>query len=306
MHIISLEKGYAIITENDNGGYDIEDYEGMNSKEEYIDGVSAPIHLLPIGQIVIDRFNRSWDEYKQQGGKRNTALPTSRHSLSSPHCPHWIFPDKKPTNYPLSNIDFRSDLSFIPTTFIPFMGTFAPVFEVSDVSELYFYDLYRMKVSDLQIKQCKDCGHAFVAKTKAVRCNKCRESGAGEKQKWSNLKGDQTRSTIRRIMQRNEGNKRKFTYRDKSYNRYKGDLENLIAQHKQDDTADDFAVFVSMLDKADTLYYDLCKFYNPETNYDDEACKEWETSRRLFLSADNLIEWLRCQYEKAGIADKFS
>ena len=204
MYVLSLENGYAQVEQNDAGGYDLIEQEGGTVCKLKVGKRNKDVRIISIGQIVTDRYNKSLQSYKDAGGTVEEVLrlhETGKKKVAPPYPPTWIYPKKKPAEQSLTGMKF-SDMPYIKVCYIQFMGELTPVFSVNSLSELYFYDLFRMKAAGVLIRECMDCGRAFPAKTTAVRCEDCRKAGMGERKKQSNLKNNPTRSLIKQIKDR--------------------------------------------------------------------------------------------------------
>lgn len=292
MYILSLENGYAEIIQNENNEYSIVDHKEYSVADKItVHHRKRTVHLIPVGQIVFDRFNRSWDEYKKLGGKRTAAI--TKHGVHS-DCPQWIFPDDKPQEFDFYNPDLLN-LPYIPVIHLTINGSVRELFKVKSLSELYFYDLSRLKLQIGQVKQCISCGHAFIAKTKAIVCDDCRKSGVIEERKRENLKKDKTRSTIKNIKDR-------ISKRNCMYTDYLNNLCAVIDSHKDADTDDCFKEFIAKLDIFDRKYFELCKYFTGDTCYcEDDYFKEWQQSKTQFPNVADMEEWLRGWFNKIGL-----
>jgi hypothetical protein len=303
MYILTLDKGYALIeqrTKKDGtDAYYLADYENGTAEKIRVGRTEKSVCIIPTGQIVIDQFNNSWERYKASGGKRDKALSHKKFLLSTGRaaCPSWIYPEEPPTAFDLHDIDLIQD-RFIKTAFIPYNGTLTPVFDVQNVSELYFYDLFRLKTEGIPLAQCTHCGRAYRKVTTRKYCDKCSSEGVSQRKKQENLKSDIWSSTYKKIRDRGLKDKDK----EYIYSGYNAELLKHIDEHRNTCRTDShfqngkdypYITEINLLDKA---YRKLCK-HNNIYLYDSD----WKVRRELFLTADNPAEWLKQEYKNAGL-----
>lgn len=295
MYVLVMDNGYSEIIESENNSYEFVNHKEYNlSTKITINGRKRTIHLIPIGSIVIKQFNESWDNYKAAGGIRTEALRRNVKSLNPPYCPLWIFPNEKPVEYDLYNFSF-SDLPFIPASYITINGKLRELFQVNKLSELYFYDLFRLKEKQNAIKQCKECGHAFIANTRAIVCDSCRKEGKIEERKRKNLMKDEIRKRFHQIKQRNAPGKRPCIY-----SLYYANICEIIQSHIESDNKNDLKNFSIQLDSLDRKFFRLCQYFASDGCYcDDDIRQEWKQKQREFLYVSNMEAWLKSWYEKA-------
>lgn len=297
MYVLVMDRGYVEIVQSENKSYELENHREYSlSTELTIKGHKRTIHLIPIGSIVMNQFNQNWDNYKKEGGSRTEALHKNTISLIPPYCPTWIFPDEKPVEYDLYNFEF-ADLPYIPMTYITVNGKLRELFQVDKLSDLYFYDLFRLKENKNTVKQCKECGHAFIANTRAIVCDECRKAGKIEERKRKNLMGDETRKKFHQIKQRNAQGKRPCTY-----SKYYADICRLISNHIDSDNKNDLKQFALQLDSLDRKYFKLCQYFASDICYcDEEILEKWQQKQQEFLYAPDMETWLKAWYKKAMI-----
>lgn len=295
LYVLVMEKGYAEIIQSENGSYHLVDHKEYNlSTQITINEQKRNIHLIPIGSIVIQQFNKNWDNYKKDGGKRVEALTQNIKSLTPPYCPMWIFPDEKPTEYDIQVLDF-CNLPYVPVTHITINGKLRELFKLNNLADLYFYDLFRLKRHANTVKQCKECGHAFIANTRAIVCDTCRKAGKIEERKRKNLMGDEVRKKFHQIKQRNAPGKRPCIYP-----LYYADICDVIQNHLKSDSQDELKHFSCKLDSLDRKFFKLCQYFASDNCYcEDDVIKEWQYEQRKFLYVEDMEKWLKAWYSKA-------
>lgn len=182
-------------------------------------------------------------------------------------------------------------------TYITVNGKLRELFQVDKLSDLYFYDLFRLKENKNTVKQCKECGHAFIANTRAIVCDECRKAGKIEERKRKNLMGDETRKKFHQIKQRNAQGKRPCTY-----SKYYADICRLISNHIDSDNKNDLKQFALQLDSLDRKYFKLCQYFASDICYcDEEILEKWQQKQQEFLYAPDMETWLKAWYKKAMI-----
>lgn len=300
MFILSLDTGYVQIEQNEKGGYDLIEYEGGTVCKLKIGRHNKDVHIIPIGQIVTDRYNKNLQSYMDAGGTVEEVLQvhqTGKIKIAHPYVPIWLYPKKKPAEESITNMDF-ADMPYVKVCYIQFMGKLTPMFAVDNLSELYFYDLFRMKTAGVLIRECADCGRAFIAKTTAVRCSDCRKAGLGEKKKRANIKNDPARQLIYKIKDRNKNGKRNTSI---AYQTYYANLCYVIQTHTENDSPEDLLEYAKMLDSQDKRYFKLCKFFDTDC-YNENLINEWNVVKSKFpADIENLEQWIEQWYEKAGL-----
>lgn len=301
MFILSLDTGYAQIEQLETGEYTVVDYEGGTPCKLKIRKKAQSVKIIPIGQIVIDNYNCSLKSYLDNGGSVEEVLRLHKENklkIKAPYPPLWIYPNKKPKEYALSEISLADDPTYLKVGYIQFMGQLTPVFSVDKISDLYFYDLLRMKSTGLLIRECEDCGCAFLAKTTAVRCSDCRKAGLGEKKKRDNIKNDPARQLIYKIKDRNKNGKRNTGI---SYQTYYANLCYVIQTHTENDSPEDLLEYAKMLDRQDKRYFKLCKFFDTDC-YNENLINEWNAVKSKFpADIESPEQWIEQWYEKAGL-----
>ena len=316
MFVLAVKTGYFIVEGNTAEGYSIEELEnaiaGKTEKEKAgyrlaINGSKKWVKLIKIGDIALQRYNANIADYQAQGGSIETAetmFHSKRICLSPPFPPIWLFPDKQ-VYLALSDIDFQSDIVFSQVGFIPFDDGIVPVFNVTSIEELYWYDLFRMRAAELRIKRCEDCGSAFVAKTTAIRCDNCRRAGKGEVRKQANLKNDPARKLIKGILNRSANGKRPFMP-----NNYLNDLARIINNLRKDKKNSPLELLscLKKWDSWDRTYYKLCRYFRDEDENDNisdyELQNKWKQEYTQFPKTENPERWLSEWCEKAHITMK--
>ena len=300
MYVLSLKNGYAQIKQNDVGGYDLIEHEdGTVCKLKLGKRTFKDVQIIPIGQIVTDRYNENLQSYMDAGGTVEEVLSvhkTGKIKIAPPYVPFWIYPQKKPVELSLSDIDY-SDMPYTKVCYIQFMGELTPIFAVDSLSDLYFYDLFRMKTAGVLFRECTDCGRAFLAKTTAVRCEDCRKAGMGEKKKYQNRKGDNARNILYKIKDR----ARKRDSSPEYQNGYYNPLHNLIATAIENLTGKELLERAQELETLDSKFSKLRRRINAN-NYaiDDETYKQWQKECYTMFTQENPEQWLRNWYDKAG------
>ena len=194
-------------------------------------------------------------------------------------------------------MDF-ADMPYIKVCYIQFMGELTPVFAVSNLSELYFYDLFRMKTAGVLIRECADCGRAFIAKTTAVRCEDCRKAGMGEQKKRNNLKSDPARNLLHKIKDRAKKRDSSPEYQYGYYN----SLHNLIEDTTDALTGNQLLEKANEINTLDSTFWKLHRYMKSDycAVYDEEIYKQWEKERYTMFTQENPEQWLRDWYNKAG------
>ncbi|MCD7957882.1 MAG: hypothetical protein LUG93_19450 [Lachnospiraceae bacterium] len=295
MYILILDEGYLHIEKDEKGQYSIVEYEGEQAVECSLKVMSRKkaVRIMPFGQIVINQYNHELDKYIADGGTVSEVLRFHSNNklkkLKEPYPPQWIILADK-GQQSISDIDFENDPTYVSTSYVRFMGKLVPIFQVNRISDLYFYDLYRIQTADLIIKECIDCGHAFIARTTAIRCQKCRDAGFGERKKRMNRKSDPARSKAYKIVDRNCPNKRNP---DITYNGYQGQLQNVIADSAEERSAKDHLDFLNLLDAMDKRFFNLCKYFSSDNCIaDDETYNEWQTAKKQFPNVQDMKAWI--------------
>lgn len=300
MYVLSMDNGYVQIEQNEKGGYDLIEYEGGTVCKLKIGKRNKDVHIIPIGQIVTDGYNKKLQSYMDAGGTVEEILQihkTGKIKIAAPYVPLWIYPKKKPAEQSITNMDF-ADMPYIKVCYIQFMGELTPVFAVSNLSELYFYDLFRMKTAGVLIRECADCGRAFIAKTTAVRCEDCRKAGMGEQKKRNNLKSDPARNLLHKIKDRAKKRDSSPEYQYGYYN----SLHNLIADTTDALTGNQLLEKANEINTLDSTFWKLHRYMKSDycAVYDEEIYKQWEKERYTMFTQENPEQWLRDWYNKAG------
>lgn len=294
MFILSLDAGYAVMELAENGEYLVANYEGGIPYKLRIGKRPQSVRIIPIGEIVINRYNHSLQAYLDNGGNVKEVLrlhKEKKRKIKPPYPPEWIYPSEKPVEYALSEISLADDPTYLKVAYIQFMGRITPVFSVDKVDDLYFYDLLRMKSAELLIKECEDCGKAFLAKTTAVRCSECREAGLGEKKKRDNIKNNPARQLVYKIKDRNKNGKRDMNL---AYPLYYANLCYAIQTHtpESNECTPEFLQFAKELDRLDKLYFKLCKFFDADC-FDETLIQQWNAEKSKFpANIEETDKWI--------------
>ena len=307
MFILSLEKGYAQIEDVSEEvyvepHYVIIEYPNGPLCKLTIGRRTENVHIIPTGQIAIDVYNENQQKYLDGGGTVEELLKAYKSgkwliSLEPLYAHFWPFSQKPPKEQDLSDLDF-SILPYIKVCFIQYMGEQIPVFSVEELSDLYYYDLYRLKTSRKIVRACEDCGKAFFAHTTAVRCDDCRKAGAGEKKKRDNLNRDLAKKQIKRIMDRD---------RRRSKDRYHYQLLDQIREArdrmaKGEFTQEEFEKRIKEIDELDEKYMRL------KRRIDSAICcmpeymfKRWKDEGHTMFIQDDPEKWLKEWYKRAKL-----
>lgn len=296
MYVLSLPEGYAQIDKSEDGTIAFVEYKDGTPVKLKIKGKSKTVSIIPVGQIVLDSFNKSWEEYKQAGGTRKVAIKRSRVSISQPYCPKWIYPKEKVPDFSIDDINQHFMENSIEVTYIPFSKEIHPVFSVDRISQLYYYDLLRMKSAGLSIKQCCECGKAFRSSTTGKYCMDCRKAGVREKKKYDNLKNDPALRIFKKITDRNNPRQRAVI----NSSDYLNNLRNVIDEHKQNDSEQQLRDFATLLSALDKRYYALYKhFGNDKYEYygDEQLFEKWQKEKNKFPKVPDMTAWIE-QWEK--------
>lgn len=296
MYVLSLPEGYVQIDKSEDGTIAFVEYKDGISVKLKIKGKSKTVSIIPVGQIVLDSFNKSWEEYKQAGGTRKVAIKRSRVSISQPYCPKWIYPKDKVPDFSIDDINQHFMDNPIEVTYIPFSKEIHPVFSVDRISQLYYYDLLRLKSAGLSIKQCCECGKAFRSSTTGKYCMDCRKAGVREKRKYNNLKNDPALSIFKKITDRNNPRQRAVI----NSSDYLNNLRDVIDEHKQNDSEQQLRDFATLLSALDKRYYALYKhFGNDQYEYygDEQLFEKWQKEKNEFPKVPDIITWIE-QWEK--------
>lgn len=286
MYVLSLPEGYALIEENENKGTYLVEYEQGVPVQLKIHGEMQEVRIIPVGQIVIDVFNKSQEKSKCY----KNAKPSKRHLVSFTH-PNWFYPDEKPQNYSIDDINaFNTEYS-IKVIYLPFNDEIRPVFSVDRISQLYYYDLLRMKSAGLSIKQCCECGKAFRSSTTGKYCMDCRKAGVREKKKYNNLKNNPALSIFKKITDRNNPRQRAIINSPD----YLNNLRDIIDVHKQGDSAQQLRDFATLLSDLDKRYYALYKhFGNDKYEYygNEQLFEKWQREKNEFPKVPDMTAWI--------------
>lgn len=281
MFVLALREGYALIEQDEFGNTMLIDHVGGVPIKLDIKKKSKTVSAIPIGQIVMDVFNKKWIDYKNAGGTRNTALPKKHISLAKPYCPVWIYPKKAADSLFIDDINEHLMEDTIQVKYLPIGNEILPVFKVDKIEKLYFYDLLHMKQQGILIKQCAECGKAFRAATTGKYCPDCRNAGILEKRKRITYMSDPAKKIFHQIKDRNNNGKRE----DVIYKYYYANLCRIISSHTESDTAEQLLEFAKQLNALDKRYYALCKFFgnNPYEYYgSEELYKKWQAEKSNF------------------------
>lgn len=314
MFVLSIKTGYIIVEGNLAEGYSVEELgktcvsKTEKEKAGYrltINGSERWVEKVKIGDIALKKYNSEMENYIKHNSvseKGKRPFSTKKVHLSAPFQPIWLYPEKQ-EDILLSDLDFQSDIAYSQVGFIPFDGEIIPVFNVSSVDELYWYDLFRLRAAGLRIKQCEDCGCAFVAKTTAIRCESCRKAGKGEEKKQTNLKSDPARKLKKGILNRSAKGKRPYIHEN-----YLNDLARKIDAAQEGDRLPngEYIRLLKQWDLWDRIYYKLCRYFREEndavTDYDLQ--EKWKSVYSNFPQTDNPEKWLSDWCEKTHIEMK--
>ena len=294
--------GYTLIEENEVEGYNVIAFPGGPVRKMKIRGRKRRIPIMPIGQIVIDAYNKKLESYLNKGGTVSECLKSHRKpgliKLDPPYPPSWIFPKDQNKEEDLAKIDF--DLPYISVCFINFQGILTPVFSVSELSDLYFYDLFRLKTGGTDIRECVDCARAFFGKTTAVRCPKCRQEGKGEQKKLENLKADPVRHQIykikNRISKRTPENIKGYEYE------YVNELHRRLNDASDNLAGTALEKGVQELNELDKKFWKLFRSIRDEKAYlPADGIEQWDKECYSMFKNENPEHWLKDWYSRAGL-----
>lgn len=197
--LINDEREYQTINGVEYISVDSEDYYiyGIEEAKHLLEGETEPM-LLPFGEIATHKYNARADKYIEDGGTVEHLLRKSKKFvLDPPHPPIWFFGDFEPsakseaeesdTNKAtllnaLSEFE-PQQVRYIRAASVELAGDYYTLFDVETLSELFDYDLQRVRSLQIPVEVCKYCGHAFVKTSRDVMCNKCRKEKKGEAEK---------------------------------------------------------------------------------------------------------------------------
>ena len=297
MYLIGLNEGYlqvdGVETENDCGSiigfYEIIEFPGGVDCEISLNGKKQTVKIIPYGQI----FLNYWNENKHNNLFVKSVFPNGQ-----------LFNTVSDYVFDLINSgDF--DLPYLNVSYVPNGGEIIPVFKVDDINQLWTYDNLQIKIRGINIKRCPDCGKAFIAAKRALRCPECREIGIKNQRKKNLIDNPGRRKLygIADIATKRE-NRKLFSQNNESqlyHKEYITPMRNICKEKIKTLSKEDLISYAEWLQNIDKQFYQL--FVRIEKSGNEELIENWHNDRYNIWKQKNPAEWLNEWIEKVNIVD---
>ena len=297
MYLIGLNEGYlqvdGVETENECGNiigfYEIVEFPGGVDCEISVNGENQTVKIIPYGQIFLNHWNEN---------KHNNLFAKS------------VFPNGQLSNtvsdyvFDLTNSgDF--DLPYYNVCYVPNGGEIIPVFKVDDINQLWTYDNLQIKIRGIKIRNCPECGKAFIAVKRAKRCPDCREIG----NKNHRAEYLQNNPGVKMLNQISDTVSKRLNYQyfkqnkedDKFYNEYILPMKKINKEKIKTLSKEDLISYAEWLQDIDKQFYQL--FVRIEKSGNDELIENWHNDRYNIWKQENPAAWLNEWIEKVNKVD---
>lgn len=306
MIILAVKRGYLQIDEISK---EIIEYDNGLDYDLTVNGNETTVKIIPVGSIVIDSYNQNVEKYKAAGGsvsellrihKSNKIQLAADPKENKPTVPPWIYPRRKQDDYSLGfETDF--DLPFLSVAFVPFQGDRVPLFSVTTVNDLYFYDMYRMKAANMQVRECEECGKAFIGNTTATCCSKTCINRRNNRKRSERLEKQPESGVMYQI--KNTVRRRRLSIKQDSefWAQYYNNLCNYMNTHTAKLSKESEHDFFISLKRIDLNFSDLNNYINCRSfdgSINDQ--KQWKTERLSIYDQKDPEKWLRSWFERLG------